>query len=369
MNAGAVDAQARFPAEAIQAVKASALLGLMIPKPFGGESAGVSALADICYKLGGACPSTAMIFAMHQIKTACLVRHGGASRWQRALLKRIASEQLLLASSTTEGLGGGDVRSSAAPVERSGDRIALNRDATVMSYGAQADAVVTTARRAQDADASDQVLVVFTRDQYTLERTGDWDTLGMRGTCSAGFALRAKGRAAQVLPAPYAAIHAQTMTPVAHLLWAAVWAGVAADAVERARIHLRKAMHGGAGQLPPGAPHFARAASSLRTLRSLLADALTRYEAIADEPATLAAADFQTAITLMKVEASELAVETVMTAMRTCGLSAYRNDQDASLGRHLRDILSAPIMINNDRILSGLGAAPLLTATPRSIWA
>ena len=36
--------------------------------------------------------------------------------------------------------------------------------------------------------------------------------------------------------------------------------------------------------------------------------------------------DFQTAINLLKVDASELAVETVMNAMRATGLSGYRND-------------------------------------------
>ncbi len=54
-----------------------------------------------------------MIYAMHQIKIACLLRHGRGSAWHQRLLRRICSEQLLLASSTTEGQGGGDVRKSA----------------------------------------------------------------------------------------------------------------------------------------------------------------------------------------------------------------------------------------------------------------
>ena len=69
-------------------------------------------------------------------------------------------------------------------------------------------------------------------------------------------------------------------------------------------------------------------------------------------------------ITLTKVEASELAAATVMSAMRACGLSGYRNDGDYSLGRHLRDVLSSPIMINNDRILSNLATPALMSADP-----
>ena len=46
-----------------------------------------------------------------------------------------------------------------------------------------------------------------------------------------------------------------------------------------------------------------------------------------------------------------------MSAMRACGLSGYRNDSEFSVGRHLRDILSSPVMISNDRILANVGAA------------
>ena len=77
--------------------------------------------------------------------------------------------------------------------------------------------------------------------------------------------------------------------------------------------------------------------------------------------------DFQTAINLLKVDASELAVATVLSAMRATGLSGYRNDSDVSMGRALRDVLSSPIMINNDRILASLESATLLSEIPASV--
>jgi acyl-CoA dehydrogenase len=366
-HAVAVDAEGRFPIEAMTAAKAAGLIGAMVPSALCGEGAGVSDIAEICYILGGGCSSMAMIYAMHQVKAACIIRHSADSPWHQDFLRRVARDQLLLASSTTEGQGGGDVRASSAAVEREDDVITLTRAATVMSYGAQADAVVTTARRTSAAAASDQVLVVFEKADYTLTQTLEWETLGMRGTRSAGFAMKARGTAAQVMPEPYARIHAQTMTPAAHLFWAATWAGIAASAVERARLYTRKAARANDGQLPPGAAHFTKAAASLRQLRALIAASLSRFEMAADDAAALGAMDFQTAITLLKVDASELAVATVMSAMRACGLSGYRNDGDASIGRQLRDILSAPIMINNDRILANVGASALLTDTPNSL--
>ncbi len=110
---------------------------------------------------------------------------------------------MLLASSTTEGQNGGNIRFSARPPSSATDaEISLVRNATVISYGAQADGIVTIARRANDAAGSDQVLLAITRDNYTLERSLEWETLGMRGTCSAGFELKARARPNRSFPKP-----------------------------------------------------------------------------------------------------------------------------------------------------------------------
>ncbi len=343
------------------------LLGLLVPQNLGGDGLPLGDVADVCYRLGQACAATAMIFAMHHSAAACVIRHAGASAWHEDLLRRIVDAQLLLASSTTEGQNGGNVRASAAAVAESGDSITLNRAATVISYGAEADVIVTTARRADDAASSDQVLVTFTKSDYTLEPLSGWNALGMRGTASAGFTLKARGDHLQILPEPYERIHALTMQPVSHLLWASVWAGIAASAVGRTQAFIRKAARQSGGALPPGAAHYTKARSTLQMLRALITSSLTRFEAVADDPKALGSIDFQTAITLTKVDASELAVATVLSAMRAAGLAGYRNDGDFTLGRHLRDILSAPIMINNDRILANVSAAALMNSLPSSL--
>ncbi|MGA2044766.1 MAG: acyl-CoA dehydrogenase family protein [Roseiarcus sp.] len=362
--ADAVDSEARFPGEAIGALREARLLGILIPEALGGEGAGVAEVVDVCYALGAACASSAMIYAMHQIKVACLVRHGGGAPWQQGLQRRIAERQLLMASSTTEGANGGNLRASAAAVQTRGARIALERDASVISYGEFADGIVTTARRADSAAASDQVLLALLKDDYTLERTQSWDTLGMRGTCSAGFILRAQGGAEQVLPEPYERIHGQTMMPVAHLLWSAVWSGIAAGAAERARRFARKAARAAQGTPPPAAAQLTRARLSLETLRGAVQAAARKFERHAADPRSLSAIDVQVAMNLLKVEASELAVAVVMGATRACGLAGYRNDGEFAMGRYVRDILSAPIMINNDRILADTQAAAMMTEIP-----
>jgi acyl-CoA dehydrogenase len=367
LNAAAVDAEGRFPAEAFAELRRQRLLGSMVPAALDGEGAGIAEIADVCYILGQACSSAALIYAMHQIKVACIVRHTRDNPALNQILRRIATEQLLMASSTTEGQAGGNVRSSEAAVEHEGELVTLERKATVISYAVEADGIVTTARRASDAAANDQVLLVLLKSDYTLERLQVWDTLGMRGTHSEGFTLRARAAAGQVLAEPYDRIHAQTMVPFAHILWGSVWAGIAAVATTKAQKFVRHAMRQSNGQLPPGAPHFTQAVSSLRTLRGVLSSALRGYQSAMSDEKAIATLEFQSMITLTKVQVSELATTTVLSALRACGLSGYRNDTEFSIGRHLRDILSAPLMINNDRIMTNLATASLMTPLPASI--
>ncbi|CUT16151.1 acylCoA dehydrogenase [Bradyrhizobium sp.] len=366
-DADGVDRDARFPHKAFEVAREQKLLGVMIPAEFGGFGASIHDVTDVCYTLGRACASTAMIYAMHTTKVACVVRHGHGIPWMETMMRRVARDQWLLASSTTEGQNGGNIRASAAAVDVAGDTVSLLRDATVISYGAEADGLVTIARRATNASASDQVLLALARDDYSLKRTLGWETLGMRGTCSTGFELKVDCPTDRVFPESYDKIHAQTMTPFAHLCWSSAWAGIAAAAVTRAQAFVRKAARTSGGQMPPAAAHFTAAKMSLAKLRALISANIDAFARAEHDERALGSLDLQSSITLLKVQASELAVETVMHAMRTAGLSGYRNDGEFTMGRHLRDVLSSPIMINNDRILANAATSTLMSGVPTSL--
>src|SRR6516162_9653026 len=104
-GAEAVDREGRFPSEAFLAAKTERLMGILVPFDMGGEGASISDVVDVCYALGRSCASTAMIYAMHQIMVAIMVRHARGSEWHDRLLRRLCVDQLLLGSSTTEGQG------------------------------------------------------------------------------------------------------------------------------------------------------------------------------------------------------------------------------------------------------------------------
>src|SRR5258705_5863836 len=64
----AVDREARFPRKGIDAARKQRLLGTQIPIEFCRDGALISQVAGMWYKLGRACSSARMIFAMQQTK-------------------------------------------------------------------------------------------------------------------------------------------------------------------------------------------------------------------------------------------------------------------------------------------------------------
>jgi len=349
--ADAVDKEGRFPREAVEAMKAERLMSIMIPEELGGEGLSTSQIAEVCTTIGQACASSAMVFAMHQIKTSSLVAHGADAEWHRAFMRRVAREQLLLGSATTEAGIGGNMRNSICAIEVKDGKCLLEKDATVISYGIDADAILVTSRSHKDAASSDQVMTVFLKDQYTLEHTHTWDTLGMRGTCSDGFIFRAEASAEQILPHPFAEIAAQSMLASAHLLWSSVWYGIALDAFTRAQNFVRAAARKSPGTQPPGLVQLAEISSQLQAVRSNIVAGLKTFEDAHDDADRLSSMGFAVAMNNVKIASSEMILPIINQAMRICGIMGYKNGTPYSLGRHLRDAHSAQLMISNDRIL------------------
>ncbi len=355
-----VDREARFPTESVAALRGERLLSVAVPVDLGGEGASLATVSSAVRVLSRSCAATAMIYAMHQIQVWCLLRHGRSPQLT-ALLGRVASEQLLLASATTEVGIGGDVRSSTCAVESTDGGFALVKQAPVISYGAHADAVLATARRSADSPPSDQVLVACLPPGLELEPVGEWDTLGFRGTDSRGFVLRASGPAAHILSDPYGDISSQTMLPVSHIVWASVWLGLAESAAGKAHRYVRAAARKSAGTVPPSANRLAELAATLQEYRGLLRGALDLYSEHMDDAETLGSLSFAVAMNSLKLSASTLVVELVAKALTICGMAGYRQDSPYSLGRELRDAYGAALMVNNDRVLGN--SARLLLAS------
>ncbi|SAK78632.1 acyl-CoA dehydrogenase family protein [Caballeronia ptereochthonis] len=368
-HADAVDREARFPAEAVTAMREERLFSAMVPAIHGGDGLSLTGVARLCEAIAQGCASSAMIYAMHQSQVVCIVDHGVSVPWQREFLARLVNEQLLLASATSEENIGGNMRTSACAVDLVDNAFRIEKLAPTISYGTYADCILVTARRHPDAPPSDQVLIVAPRDKLTLEPRGTWDTLGMRGTCSEGHRLVASGVAEQILPAPFSKIADESMLPVSHTLWSSVWCGVASDAANRAHQFFRNQARGKPGALPPSAARLAQVLTLIKMMQARLRDSLAAVEAASaarktsqsdDDTPLTASIGINADLNMLKLAISQSAVHVVQETLMICGMAGYKNDTPFSVGRHLRDLHSAPLMISNDRI--ELNTANLLLA-------
>jgi acyl-CoA dehydrogenase len=350
-NADAVDREARFPCEAIDALRAEGILSPLVPTHLGGEGASLRTVAEATAALARHCASTAMVYAMHNLQVACLVRHPLNDHLE-SYGRDLVTHQYLLASATTELGTGGDTRSSVCALEREDGRYRLEKQAPVISYGEHADGVLVTCRRGPDSPPSDQALVLCTSDDVELKPLSDWDTLGLRGTCSRGFALKATGPEANILPVPFADISTQTMLPVSHILWSHVWLGIATEAFDRARKSVQSEARKNPGVTPPSALRLAELATLYEQLSSLVHGAALTFEEIANDEEALSRLSFTVSMNSLKVNASTMVVDIVGAALGICGINGYRLDSPLTMGRLLRDAHGGAVMVNNDRILA-----------------
>ncbi len=241
---------------------------------------------------------------------------------------------------------------SIAPVTPDGEGWALEKQAPTVSYGAHADDLFTTARRSPQSEQVDQVLVLHHREQTELEPAGTWDTIGMRGTCSPGFTVRAHFDSDQILPAPFATVMDESHVPISHIVWSHVWLGIATEAFERGRAFVRTAARRNPGAPVPAAQSLSRVMSELAMMRAEVECALAEFVAFSEDPERPDLATMTSILRFnnLKLAASEQAPRICSAVLEVIGIAAYKNDSPFGVGRQLRDALSARLMVANERI-------------------
>lgn len=362
-HADDVDSKARFPAETVAALREAKAMSALIPKDLGGSGLTMRELGMLVGALAQTCASSAMVLAMHYNQLCCVVRHHAGSPFFNRFMRDMVEQQWLMASITSEVGTFGDTRSSICAVQTEGDRFTLVKEATTGSYCAHADVIVVTARRNAEAGASDQVLVLLREGDYKLEQTTSWDTMGMRGTCSPGFKLTSGAPVEQILPEPYGDISAESMVPYSHILWSALWWGIAAGAHGKAATYVRGVARKNPGTTPPTAVALADLTVELQTMRlqwQAMADEFDAIVAAGTDEKDLTSIGWALKMNSLKTACSDAAPRIVHGALQIVGILGYKNDSPFAMGRAYRDSLSASLMISNDRIAAKSAALLLV---------
>src|SRR5579859_1567426 len=124
--AAGVDRDHRFPEEAVKAAAEAGLMGVLIPREYGGSGLDALAFALCIEELAQACASTAVIIDVHTSVGSEPILLFGDEEQKRAWLPRLASGELLGAFALTEPSSGSDAAALKMTARRYGDEYVLN---------------------------------------------------------------------------------------------------------------------------------------------------------------------------------------------------------------------------------------------------
>jgi alkylation response protein AidB-like acyl-CoA dehydrogenase len=152
--AAEVDRRHRFPEEAVKAAAEAGLLGILIPREFGGAGLDALAFALCIEELGQACASTSVIVDVHtSVGSEPILLFGNAEQ-KRRWLPRLASGELLGAFALTEPAAGSDAASLQTSARRGGNGYVLNGTKVFITNVGRAGMYIVFARTGAQERAS-----------------------------------------------------------------------------------------------------------------------------------------------------------------------------------------------------------------------
>lgn len=317
------------------------LLHFTLPRTLGGEDAPLSQAIAVAFELARRSGSAALTYAMHMGQTLAWAKHLAGSDHLTAELRALVATKGLVASVVSEPVTGGNIHHATARIEDGCVRKATSNT----SYVPQAAAFLVTAMDSGARPVQRMVLVQAHATEARLVQPAR--LMGMQGIHNASYDFTFRFPPEAVFAEPFPTIASATMTPATHLLWAAVWSGLAARALDTAKRYVR-------AEVPEAAQPAAQARlSDLRnqhyTINALIRDNL---------PDTRPASPFEAAARLnrLKIIASTTARDVVLACLDITGLRGYAEDGPYTLAEPLRDVLSGPIMVSNARLQANTAA-------------
>ncbi|TDU04449.1 alkylation response protein AidB-like acyl-CoA dehydrogenase [Streptomyces sp. 846.5] len=346
------DTEAAFPDAALEAMRRTGLLGLIVPTEYGGLGGSLGDIAEAGIRLGRVDLSTAMIFVMHCQQVAALVGYSNG-RLREEVLPAVAAGHLYLASITTEESTGGALLSTTAELKARNGRLLLDRTAPIVTGGDRADAFLVTMRSPGAVSPQQTSLVYAARTQVEVEASGEWQSLGMRASHSVALRLRGSIPGDQVVGrhGDFRAVVTSVFGPTAHIGWSACWLGTAAGALSRTLGLLRTTRGTGLGARALNSELLLTRLSVARRRLDTVHALLTRSLHIVETADDLSTPRVQLLLNALKITAAEECYRAVDGLVEAVGLRhGYLKESPTRLEQALRDLRSAALNYHNDRL-------------------
>lgn len=375
-RAAEYDANAAFPAEDVQDLRASGLLGLLVPGRLGGTGASFLTYVAVAEALAQGSPSTALLFNMHASVTGSLTgvpdelaRELGATdaffAHRDDVLSRAADGAMYGVAITEREAGSrlSAMRTTYAPADGG---YHLQGHKSVCSGAGHLDAYLVAARAAGEhggTDAEPRVSHFFVPQGPGVHVEQTWDPLGMRATASNGMHLDVHVGPDALLGGVegLAVLLAYALPQWLVASYAAVYVGVAAAALDQAIGYVRARVvagrAGGLAQVGFIRARLGRADAQVAAARLVLEDAARRVDEAPGEPET------NRAIYRSKLLAGDAAMEVAASCAEACGLGAL--PRGSVLERLFRDARSGALMPPTSDVSADVLGAVALDLDPQ----
>ncbi|MEP6753738.1 MAG: acyl-CoA dehydrogenase family protein [Candidatus Dormiibacterota bacterium] len=182
-HAESVDRDHRFPDEAIAAAKAAGLMGVLIPREYGGAGLDAIAFAVCIEELAQACASTSVIVDVHTSVGSEPILLFGTEEQKRRWLPPLASGELLGAFALTEPASGSDAASLQTSARRTGDRYVLNGTKVFITTIGRAGLYIVFARTGREDQRAAGISAFVVPADTPGVRVGQlFKKMGLRGS-------------------------------------------------------------------------------------------------------------------------------------------------------------------------------------------
>ena len=333
-GAATIDKEGRFPNENIEALRKSGLLGLVSSKAVGGQGQGLRAAVAVAERIARECPSTAMIFIMHNAATTVIENHG-----TEAMRRSIVEGGKLATLAFSEFGSRSHFWVPVSTATKTAEGIRLNAAKQLITSAGNCEIYVWSSKPAAAEGLS--TIWAVPADAKGLSGAKTLDGLGLRGNCSAPITakdvlipesnrLGEDGKGFDVMM--------QTVMPYFSLQNCAVSLGMMGGVLSRAVDHVTRSQYTYDGSkiadFPQVRGHIAKMQVKMDMVKGLLLDALDAIEQ-GREDAVLRVLE-------SKVAGAETSLEVHDLAMRVCGGAAFR--KDVGVERFFRDSRAATVM-------------------------
>src|SRR5437879_13252857 len=189
-SAGQNDKAGRFSTEAVEALGASGLLGLLLPVDLGGSGLGPRTFAVVTATLAEADASVAMVYLMHFLGTATIsAARPSAARALTPILQEIGAGRHLSTLAFSEAGSRSHFWAPISRAHRNGNGVRISAKKSWVASAGHAHSDVVSALAPEGAGPTDSTLYLLPAKTHGLSVAGPWEGLGLRANASAPITL------------------------------------------------------------------------------------------------------------------------------------------------------------------------------------